>query len=228
MTSQQLALDLGLRPAHGREDFLLAPCNESAVALLDAWPDWPGPAAAIYGAAGCGKSHLAAVWQARTGADAIDAGALKGANLPDILPDGGRSVLEVREAEIAGNRVREEALLHFYNLTAECGGSILFVARTAPARWPVELPDLRSRLAAVPAVSVGQPDDDLIAAVLVKLFADRQLRVGQDVIAYMLPRMARSFEAAQGLVDDIDRAAMSERRSITVPLVGAVLKKTGH
>ena len=224
MSAQQLALDLGHRPALGRDDFLVAPCNEAAVALIDAWPAWPGPAAALYGAPGCGKSHLAAVWRARTGATAVDARALAHGDIPRLMPPAGRCAVEIAEGGLGGDRRCEEALLHIYNLAAEAGGSVLLIARAAPARWPIHLADLRSRLVAAPAAAIGPPDDLLIGAVLVKLFADRQLRVGQDVIDYLLARMARSFETARRLVAAIDESAMAERKNITVPLVRTVLK----
>lgn len=220
MSAEQLALELGLRPARGMSDFLVAPSNQEAVAWLDRWPDWSSPALAIHGPAGCGKSHLAAVWQARTGAGFVEARDLSG-----LLETPHRCcVIEGADEGVAGDDGRERALLHLYNRLREAGGHLLLTARTPPARWPVRLPDLASRLAAAPAVAIRPPDDALIGAVLVKLFADRQLRVGQDVPDFMLTRMERTFDAARQLVDAIDARALADRRNITVPLVRDVLR----
>ncbi len=218
----QLTLDLGQRAALGRGDFLVAPSNETAVAWIDRWPDWLGPALVLYGPAGCGKTHLAQVWRAASGAIQIDSGALNVAGLPDVL-GAARAVLLDGMGE-AWDDERQEALLHLYNVMVERAGYLLFCGRKAPARWPVALADLRSRINAVQAVELGPPDDALIAALLVKLFADRQLRVGPEVIGFLLSRMERSFAAARDLVDTIDRAALRARREITVPLVRSVLQ----
>lgn len=222
MNARQLAFDLGQRPALGMTDFLVAPNNRDAVAWLDRWPEWPGSALAIHGPGGCGKSHLAAVWQARTGAQVVEP------EDPDALPPGygsGRCVVEDADLFCAGDDRAERALLHLYNHLREEGGSLLLTARQPPARWPIRLPDLGSRLAAIPATVIGPPDDALIGAVLVKLFADRQLDVGEDVVSFMLTRMERSFEAARGLVDSVDSRALAGSRNITIPLVRDVMRE---
>ncbi|MFQ5938492.1 MAG: DNA replication protein [Alphaproteobacteria bacterium] len=223
MTAGQLTLDLGHRPALGMDDFLVTPCNREAVAWIDRWPDWPGPALAIHGPPGCGKTHLAHVFRARSAAKLIAPEAL-GRTEPNGLLGEARVCMLDDAGRVAGGSVGERALLHLYNVVAERQGHLLLAARKPPGRWPVGLPDLRSRLAAVPAVSVGAPDDALIGALLVKLFADRQLRVGQDVVAFLLARMERSFDAARRMVAAIDETALAERRNITVPLVRDVLR----
>lgn len=218
---RQLALDLGHRTALGREDFLVTDSNRAAVAWLDRWPDWPASALALHGPAGCGKTHLAHVWQSRSGAAPLAPGALEwldASRLQDLPP---RLVLDGLEPPLPP--AVERGLLHLYNLTVERGGQLLLCARTAPARWAVALPDLASRLAAIPAIAVAPPDDRLIEAILLKLFADRQLAIGGDVVRYVAARMERSFAAAERLVVALDRAALAERRGITLPLARAVL-----
>ena len=213
----QLPLDLGHRPALGRADFLVAPCNAEAIAWVDRWPHWPAPALALYGAAGSGKTHLAHVFQSRTAAARIDPAQLKTERVPALLGDAAAAIVD--EADRAAAR----PLLHLYNLLAERRGHLLVVARRPPARWRIALADLRSRLRAAPAVAVARPDEALIAAVLVKLFADRQLAVGEDVVAYLALHLERSFAAAQEAVAALDSAALAEHRPVTVPLVRRVL-----
>jgi len=223
-TPAQLPLDLGHRPAMGAGDFLVAPSNESAVAWLDRWPNWPAPALVIWGPAGCGKTHLAQVWRARTQAPRITPNDLDVTALPDLL--GQANAIVIDDAETCTLDLKtERALFHLYNLARESGGHLLLTASTAPAYWTIGLPDLRSRLLAAPAVSVGPPDDALLAAILVKLFADRQVRVGADVIEFLVTHMERSFDAARRLVADLDAAALAARRRITVPLVRSVLAR---
>ncbi len=219
--SVQLVFDLAGRPALGREDFLVTPTNRDAVAWIDRWPDWPAPALALVGPPGSGKTHLAHVWQARSGASLIAAGAVAGWQPGALAGDAPMCIVEH-----ADRVVDETALFHLYNFIAEGNGRLLLTARTAPARWPVRLPDLASRLKAVPVAEIAPPDDAMIEAVLVKLFADRQLRVGPEVISFVLARMERTFDAARTVVAALDRTAMQGRRAITVPLARDVLERT--
>jgi chromosomal replication initiation ATPase DnaA len=230
VTGPQLILDLGHRPALGREDFLVAPGNQVAVDWIDRWPDWPQPGLALHGEAGAGKTHLSHVWQGRSGAVRLDPRALLAAEPPELLGDAVACVFDEAEALWASPALRpqsERRLLHLFNLIGQSGGHMLFVGRAAPARWPIDLADLRSRLAALPAVALGPPDEALIEAVLVKLFADRQLAVEPAVVRYLLRRMERSFAAARALVAAIDRESLRSGRPVTVPFVGELMAQGG-
>ena len=225
----QLPLELALRPALGREDFLVASSNEVAVAWIDRWPDWPGPVLALYGPPGCGKTHLCQVWRAASGAVEIDAGRLARAEPPELLGAARACVLDDAEALLgcaggANADANAERLLHLFNSVVERGGQLLLTGHAAPARWPCGLADLGSRLAAAPAVRLEAPDDALMEALLVKLCADRQLAVDGKVLRYLLARMERSFAAARALVAALDRASLAERRALTVPLARRVLE----
>lgn len=221
-TPAQLVLDLGHRPALGRADFLVSQCNADAVGWIDRWPDWPAPGLVIWGPTACGKSHLGQVWRARAGAPMITASDLEDREPPDLI--GAHDVVYFDGADaIAGQSGRERAALHVYNMIAERGGHILLSARTPPARWQLDLADLRSRLNALPAAAIAAPDDAVLGAVLLKLFADRQLSVGIDVVQFAITRMERSFEAAERLVAAVDQAALASQRRVTVPLLRDVL-----
>ncbi len=225
---RQLTLDLPQRPALGREDFVVAPCNETAVAWIDRWPSWPQPVLAVHGPPGAGKSHLAQVWRRESAAQEVSPAAFETRDPPDLAGDGKPLLIEDVDSLLsAEDPAREERLLHLYNLVLEARGQLLLTAASAPARWPCRLPDLRSRLAAAQAVALGAPDDQLIQALLVKLFSDRQIRVSAPVIRYLLPRVERSFAALQELVGAIDDAALANHREISVSLVRRVLETIG-
>lgn len=222
MAAHQLALDLPHRAAFGLGDFLVAPSNEAAVAWIDRWPVWPAPGLALYGPAGSGKSHLAAVWQARSGAVVLSAGALA-AGVPAARVETRSCVYEEGETHLA-DRDAAEALFHLYNRIAAGGGHILLVGRTPPARWPVALADLRSRLNALPAAEIKGPDDAMLAGLFAKLFRDRQLVVPGEVIIYIVQRIERSCAAVARAVEALDRVSLAERRPITLPLARAALR----
>jgi chromosomal replication initiation ATPase DnaA len=213
----QLAFDLGHRPALGREDFMVGPANADAVAWVDCWPDWPGPALVVHGPPGCGKTHLASVWRARTGAEMIaTAKALQ--SVLEAPSPGACFVIEDKAVSDDG-----AGLFHLFNRLADNGGHMLLIARDPPARWRGRLPDLISRLTSAPTAAISAPDDAMIGAVLAKLFADRQLRVAPEVIAYLVSRMERSFDAARRAVAAADRASLVRARPITVPLMREIL-----
>lgn len=221
--SRQLILDLGHRTARGRADFLVSGSNAEAVEWIDRWPDWPSRAFVIWGPPASGKTHLGHVWCERSGADLIRPEDVR-TNQPADLRARNAFLFLDDAGGLAGNSDNEEALLHLYNYTLETEGTLLLAAGQAPAFWPIGLADLSSRMRALQGVGIAAPDDSLLAALLVKQFQDRQLRIGEDVVTYLLPRIERSFEAAARIVAAIDAAALERLRPITVPLVREVLE----
>jgi chromosomal replication initiation ATPase DnaA len=207
---RQLVLDFAHAPSRARADFIEAPCNTAGLALVERWPDWPSHATVLVGPEGAGKTHLGAIWAERSGALALDVEALRATEPRDLA---GRDVL-LDDGDAIGGGL-ETRLFHLLNLAAEHGASLLLTARTPPKLWGVALPDLASRLSALPLVEIGMPDEALIRAVMAKQFADRQIEVPLDVIDFLLPRMERSFAALAALVARVDRLALAERRAIT-------------
>ena len=220
MTPAQLPFDLPHRIALGRDDFLVAEANSTAVALIDQWPDWPTPLAMLVGPAGSGKTHLGEVWRAASRATLVSVEALEDADLPALIS--AKAVLLEDIDRLPPSA--ETALFHLINLIKEEQGHLLLTAKVGPAQLDVSLPDLTSRLRAAVTADIGVPDDMLLAAVLEKLFQDRQLPVSQATIRYLTLHMDRSIAAARTLVGEIDKAALAGKRRITVPLVANVLK----
>jgi chromosomal replication initiation ATPase DnaA len=209
---RQGALDLPVEPRFGRADFLVSDSNRAALDLIERWPDWPTRSLVLHGPPGSGKTHLAHLWCAASGAQLVTGDAL---SQPEALP--------VTVAIDNAGRAPERALLHVYNLTLERGGSLLLTMPAPPASLTIGLPDLASRLRSLPIVGIAPPDDALLAAVLVKHFADRQLRVAPEVFSYLVARIERSFAAAAAIAARLDRLALETRRPVTVKLARAVL-----
>jgi len=207
----QYTFSLPLPPLFSEDNFLVSSCNREAWQWIHSWPNWS--ALILYGPAGCGKSHLGNIWGERAKAQRIS------------LPPGG----EVRGSWLIEDIERitdERALLHFFNSVKENGGSLLLTSACTANQLPFTLPDLTSRLMALPSAHIDQPGDDVLGATLRKQFTDRQMKVDDEVIAYMVPRVERSFAAAKGLVEQLDSLALAEHRNITIPLVKRILENS--
>jgi chromosomal replication initiation ATPase DnaA len=222
-TPRQLVFDLAHRQALGAEDFLVSRSNDAAVEMIDRWPDWPHPASLVAGPQGAGKSHLANVWRLRSGAALVSAAALDDAAVA-VLAEGSSLVVEDLDRGIAD----EKALFHLLNRARESKLSLLLTSRLPPGEQDFRIPDLRSRLRALPMAELEAPDEVLLKAVLVKLFADRQLTVEPPVIDYLVLRMERSMAAASAIVAAIDRLALATHRKVTRPLAAEVLAGLGE
>ena len=221
-TPEQLVFELPHRAAMGREDFLVSDSNAAAVALVYRWPDWPVVAAVLVGPKGSGKTHLANVWLLRSAAAVFDASQISREDVPAIASAGAAIIEDVQYL------TDEAALFHPLNLVREQRLQILMTTNIAPGDLSVSLPDLMSRLKALPVASIEAPDDALLRAVLVKLFADRQLSVEPHVIDYVLVRMERSLAAAERLVAEADRKALVLQRRVTRAVAAAALDKLGY
>jgi chromosomal replication initiation ATPase DnaA len=219
---RQLVLDLALDPRYGADDYLVTSSVAAAHDLVMGWPRWPGPAVLLCGPEGAGKSHLAAVWAAKTSADVYAASDLDMPSL-DAAAQGSCAVVEDIDAPDAG----DVELFHLLNLAREKPLSVLLTSRQQPGpTWPL-LKDLASRLRALPVARIEPPDDMLVRAVLVKLFDDRQLQVDEGVVDYIARRIERSIGAAREVVDGIDREALAANRRITRAVAAAVLERFG-
>jgi chromosomal replication initiation ATPase DnaA len=214
---RQLALALPHSESFAREDFLAGASNAAALAMVERWPDWPDRAFALVGPEGAGKSHLAAIWAERSGARRVSARALDETDPIAALATGALVV------EDASARLDQRALFHLLNLVREEEAFLLLTAQSQPAAWNIALPDLASRLRAVPHVAVSAPDDALLRAILLKLFADRQLAVDESLIGYLVTRIERSFAAARSVVATLDGEALRRKRPVTRALAAELL-----
>jgi chromosomal replication initiation ATPase DnaA len=217
---RQLAFALPHAESLTRDNFLEGPANAAGLALIDAWPEWSSRTMLLAGPEGSGKSHLAAIWAEAAGARSTTAHVLTAANVPAALATGALVVEDLKPADFD-----ERALFHLLNLAREDQAYVLITARAPPASFEIELRDLRSRLRALPVVSLQEPDDQLFRALIVKFCADRQLAVDESVVGYLATRIERSYAAVRQAVELLDREALSLGRPVTRALAAEVLRK---
>lgn len=214
---QQLPLDLAGTPAFSRDDLVVTEANVGAVSLIDRWPDWPAPVVVVAGPAGSGKSHLASIWRAKAGASVVKADAIE-QSIPQVR-EAGPWLLD--DADIAD--LDQNGLFHLINLARQQGSHALLTGARFPAAWGVTLPDLASRLKAATLIEIHEPDDALLAGVITKLFADRQIEVEPHTVSYIVRRIERSLAAAINVVERLDYAALSQHSRITRALAAEVI-----
>ncbi|WP_137699784.1 P-loop NTPase family protein [Marimonas lutisalis] len=218
--ARQLTFDLPARTALGREEFFVSPANATAVAMIENWANWPSHKLALIGPSGAGKTHLAHVWAELSGAVIVPARSLPTLDIPTLA----RGNIVIEDAPvIAGNPQAEVALFHLHNMALAEGHSLLMTAHIAPSRWGLVLPDLKSRVEGTSAVIVESPDDQLLSAVLMKLFTDRQLSPTPDTIPYLVRHIDRSFDMARRVVAALDDAALEKGREINRNLAAEVV-----
>ncbi|MBW9112876.1 hypothetical protein JNB88_04320 [Rhizobium cauense] len=218
---EQLPLAFSHDAATGRDDLLISERLAAAVSIVDAWPHWPSPVVILAGPVGSGKTHLANIWKDHS--SAIEIHPKAGANAAVDAANGAVLFEDVDRRGFDDNE-----LFHVINSVRENGHSLLMTSRLWPMSWPVQLPDLRSRLKAATVVEIGEPDEELLSQVIVKLFADRQLYIDDKLVLYIVNRMERSLNAAQTIVDRLDRLALSRGTKITRTLAAEVLNELGN
>ena len=214
----QLALDLPVEESFVRDEFLPAPANAAALAMIDAWPDWPDRALLVVGPEGSGKTHLAAIWAARSGALELK---------PEALPSPQELFAQRPAALLLDGLERasdEAALFHLLNYCGECGAYLL-MTRREPPHENARLPDLLSRLRRAPMLELSAPDDALLRGVLEKLFRDRQVTTEPGLVDYLALRLERSLGAARAFVRDLDREALARGRRVTRMLAAELLER---
>lgn len=214
---RQLPLDLGHKPGYSRDELIVTASNAAAAQLIDQWPDWPASCMILAGPPGSGKSHLAAIWADRAAAQIMRSEDLAG-HMP-TLADNANALID----GIGETPFDEQALFHLVNATREKGRHLLLTSRRWPAQWPVSLPDLMSRIKSAPMVEIAEPDDELLAGVITKLFSDRQIAVDNLIVRYLVSRIERSLATAQAVVSRIDRAALEQQARVTRQLAASVL-----
>jgi chromosomal replication initiation ATPase DnaA len=217
---RQLALALPHSESLTRDNFLEGPANAAALALVDSWPEWPNRIMLLVGPEGSGKSHLAAIWAEQAGARSTSAHLLSASSVPDALATGALVLEDLNSTEFD-----ERALFHLINLAREDEAFILITARESPSAFQVELRDLRSRLRALPTISLLPPDDQLFRSLIVKFCADRQLAVDESIVGYLATRIERSYAAARRAVAILDSEALRLGRPVTRALAAELLRK---
>ena len=216
---RQLAFALPHAESLTRDNFLEGPANEAGLALIDSWPDWPNRIMLLVGPEGSGKSHLAAIWAEDAGARSTAAHALTADDVPGALATGALVVEDLKPGQFD-----ERAMFHLINLARQDEAFVLMTARLSPSAFEVELRDLRSRLRAVPTVSLLPPDDHLFRGLIVKFCADRQLSIDETVVSYLASRIERSYAAVRQAVDLLDSEALRLGRPVTRALAAELLR----
>lgn len=217
--ASQLPFAFELRRSTSREDFIVGESNTAALAFIEAWPAWPARVCAIWGPSGSGKTHLSQIWKTAANAIELAPADVTIDRLAELHP--GSAIL----IDGAGQFTNGKGLFHLINFTNQSEGWLLMTGEDAPQRWPTAVPDLHSRLTAIGGERLDLPDEALLARVLIKLSHDRQLKFPEALIAYLAPRLERSFVDAERLVALMDYLALEKKRSPSIETAARALRQ---
>ena len=214
-----------------RQDFMVSNCNRNAYKAVEMWPEWPFFSMLIFGPKGCGKTHLAHIFAENVclkskktfGVRILQASDIKTSKVARIHKENPCLIVEN-----VSMKIDEEAFFHLFNVYQNEGGSILFTSEKPFAHLSLRLPDLVSRLKMVPCVPILSPDDDMLEALIIKLFTDRQISVSAEVLNYIIQNMERSFSYAERLVAEADKISLSLKRAVSVPMIKQAMYALSH
>ena len=223
---KQIPMDLPLPASVSGADFLTSPSNQTAWDAIHLWQEWPDRRLILTGPEGAGKSHLVEIWGSLIEVATSSASELTESRMVQLLEAEAIAIEDVDQITAFPGPVKrqiETTLFHLFNLANTGAVSLLMTGRAAPAHWRIETPDLASRVQSMAHVRITEPDDALLSSILTKLFEDRQMHVGEEVIEYLIKRIERSFSSAKRIVDRLDKAALVNMRGITRPLAASIL-----
>lgn len=222
-TAKQLPIDFIHETLYEREDFMVSKSNIEAIKAVDEWPNWPYFSLCIYGPEGSGKTHISHIFadnvytktNAKQKIPLVRARGIKLENIYRFFEESKCLIVE----NLDDKYINEEALFHLYNLYKNEGGYILFTTTKPPARMNFKLADLQSRLNTIPVIEIKEPDSDLLSALIVKLFADRQVNISPEIVNYITNNTIRSFSYIKKLVIEADNTSISRKRAISIPII---------
>lgn len=222
--SNQLSFSLPKKETLDRDNYFVSQANQGAVSLIEDWINWPSRKLILVGSEGSGKTHLGHLWASEVGATIINATTLMEQQISELSK---APVLVEDINEIQRNQPVEIVLFHLHNLLYSEGHSLLMTSQILPGRLSFSLEDLQSRIEASTTAKLHPVDDNLLGAILIKMFADRQIYFSDKLLTYVLSRVERSYTAAKLFVEEVDSKAMAESRVIGKKLVRDILEARG-
>jgi hypothetical protein len=196
---EQIALPLDWPQSQGESRLILSDSNREAFDHFRKWSMWPVKATLLTGPRRSGRSLLARNFVERVGGQLID----------------------------QADRADEEELFHAWNAAQDSGRPLVMIVDRVPPAWEIELPDLRTRIAVTPFVSIAEPDDRLFQALIELHFADRGLHIPREALRFMSERLHRDYWTVERAVEAVDRHTIAERARLSLPTIRRALIESG-
>ena len=214
---KQLAFDLPSRPALGRSDFFISDCNSIAVKLMEDWSSWPNRQHILSGPAGSGKTHLAGIFESKYKAIRMQEKDLNN-NIFKSLKLHENVILDNFE-----NKSDEKILYSLFNLVDQDNKYLIINSNIPLTKMGFKLSDLSSRAKNCILAEIKDPDDDLIFALILKNFADMQIKVEKRLIDYIVKRIDRSYRKISNFIYKVDEISLKKKKSINLKIIKNLL-----
>ena len=224
--NDQLIFNLNRKGNAGLENFYISKSNHLAVSTIKNCENWPAKKLLLMGPTGSGKSHLAEFWAEKTRALIISMSDIFNSDIIELSQYAGLLLDNVDDLKLLDpveKVIIEEKLFHLLNSTSQSSCYFLMTSSSNILSWGLKLKDLISRLETIAVAELLTPDDELLVAVLLKQFDDRQIKVSPEFVLFVSKRINRSFNSISEFVNLIDYLTLKRKKEVTIPIASQLL-----
>ena len=215
----QLIFKFPFKVNYFEEDFYVSENNFEAYKLIESWPKWSSKFINIFGPSGCGKTHLANIFNKKFNSFFIKASNLNNNTLSSIKT---KECLIIDEYQ---NNVEEKLFYSVLNQSYLSNQYVVINSLKPIQLLELKLNDLKSRLNSFVNIGIDLPTDELIKVIISKNFSDKQVKIENKSLEYIIKNIDRSYEAIFDLIDKLDDFSLSTGKSININLIKKALIK---
>ena len=213
---QQL-IDFGISESFDENDYYVSKSNYFAKNIIDVWPNWEKKIVNLSGEKYSGKTHLSTIFKIKSNAMYLYSKKVNDHTLKQIKLSDNIIIEDLDES------FDEKLLYSIFNLVEQDNKYLLVTSKKPVDTMEFSLPDLISRLKNCIIAKIDQPDDDLIYAIILKSFSDRQIKLDNKIIDYIIKRIARSYSKMHEFIYKIDELSLKKKKSINFKIIKEII-----
>ena len=213
----QKLLDFAVNESFNENDYYVSSSNYFAKNIIQTWPKWEKKIINITGEKYCGKTHLSTIFKIKSNALYLYSNKINNNSIKRIKLYNSIIIEDLDES------FDEKLLYSIFNLIEQDNKYLLISSIKPIDTMKFKLPDLISRLKNCIIAKIEQPDDDLIYAIILKSFSDRQIKLDNKIIDYIIKRIARSYSKMQEFIYKIDELSLKKKKSINFKIIKEII-----